>query len=167
MQKDSLMQQGVGSLLIGKTRQLFNIDFWSLPQEEVALTNAAGDKALPDVIVAGIPSGATIEKAIAIFKFRVVENTNVAANKLNGAQEIQIRDDSPSAWTDAINFVDDMFSLAASTREGGDVIVGAINVSGTVVGNDTYNLQWDEAVADLDGINFNDIQTGLKIWYSV
>jgi hypothetical protein len=57
--------------------------------------------------------------------------------------------------------------LAASTREGGDVIVGAINVSGTVVGNDTYNLQWDEAVADLDGINFNDIQVGIRIWYSV
>jgi hypothetical protein len=167
MQKDSLMQQGVGSLLIGKTRQLFNIDFWSVPDDYIAVSNVASDITLPSVVVAGLPSGAVIERAIAIFKFRVVENTNVAANKLNGAQEIQIRDDSPSAWTDAINFVDDMFSLAASTREGGDVLIGAIDVSGTVDGNDTYEFQWAQALSDADGITFYDLQTGLKIWYSV
>jgi hypothetical protein len=60
-----------------------------------------------------------------------------------------------------------MFGLAASTREDGDVIIGAIDVSATVDGNDTYNVQWDEALADADGINFNDAQVGLRIWYSV
>jgi len=153
--------------LDGIPRVLCSMDFWSSPQEEVALTNVAGDKALPDVVVADLPSGATIVRAIAMFKFRMVEETSSGVNKLNGAQEIQVRDDSPSAWIDAINFVDDLFTLAANAREGGDVVLGAIDVSGTVDGNDTYNLQWDEAVADADGIKFNDVQVGLRIWYSI
>lgn len=154
-------------ILAGQARQLFIMDFWSLPQEEVQLTNVAGDKALPDVTIADLPAGATITRAIAMFKFRMVENTNAAANKLNGAQEIQVRDDTPSAWIDGINFVDDLFSLEGETREGGDVIIGAIDVSGTVDGNDTYNFQWDEAIADLANLQFNDVQVGLRIWYSV
>ena len=148
-------------------RILCSMDFWSVPQEEVAVTAGAGDKALPDVTVADLPAGATVVRAVAMFKFRMVENTNAGANSLSGAQEIQVRDDSPSAWTDAINFVASQFSLAASTREGGDVLIGAIDVAATVDGNDTYNLQWDEAVAALANLQFNDVQVGLRIWYSI
>lgn len=161
------VQDDLAHLNTRQGRVLCSLDFWSLPQEEVAVTNVAGDKSLPDVVVAGLPAGATIVRAITIFKFRMVQNTNVAANKLDGAQEIQVRDDSPSAWIDAINFVDDMFSLEAEAREGGDAIIGAIDVSATVDGNDTYNFQWDEALADLANINFNDIQVGIRIWFSI
>lgn len=143
------------------------MDFWSVPQEEVALTNVAGDKSLPDVVVDSLPAGCTVEKAIAMFMFRMEEDDSGGANKLDGAQEIQVRDDSPSAWTDAINFVDDQFGIAADTREGGICVIGAIDVSGTVDGNDTYNFQWDEAVADADALRFNDVQVGLRIWFSV
>lgn len=161
------LQDDLGELDTQQGRILCCMDFWSLPQEEVAVTNVAGDKSLPDVTVADLPSGAIIVRAIAMFKFRMVEETSSSANKLNGAQEIQVRDDTPSAWVDAINFVDDLFTLAADAREGGDVIIGAIDVSATVDENDTYNFQWDEAVADADGINFNDVQVGLRIWYSI
>jgi hypothetical protein len=159
----------VADIRTSQLRQLFSMDFWSLPQEEVQLTAAAGDKAFPDITVADLPAGATIVRAYLMFKFRMIENTNVAANKLNAAQEIQVRDDGGGAWTDAINFVDDMFGIAASTRESGDVIIGAIDVAGAgfVDGNDTYNVQWDEAVADLANLQFNDVQVGLRIWYSV
>lgn len=146
---------------------LFQVDFWSVPQEEVAVTAVAGDLALPDVTVAGLPTGSTVVRAVAMFKARVIENTNGAVNKLNGAQEIQVRDDTPGAWADAINFVDDQFGIAASTREGGDVLVGALDLSATVDGNDTYNFQWDEAVADQANLQFNDVQVGLRIWYRV
>jgi hypothetical protein len=157
----------IDNLTVNVDRILPSIDFWSLPQEEVSLTSVVGDKTLPDVVVSGVPFGATIVKAIVMFMFRVVENTNAAVNKLNGAQEIQIRDDSPSAWTDCINLVDDQFSLAASTREGGTVVIGSTNVAGTVVGDDTYNFQWDEAISDQDNLQFNDIQIGIRIWYEI
>ena len=149
-------------------RMVFSLDFWSPSQEEVQLTNVAGDKTLPTVTVAGIPAGATILRVVAMFKFRAVENTNAAANKLNGAQDIQVRDDSPGAWADAINFVDDQFGVdAGPLREGGDVFIGSIDIKATVVGNDGYNFQWDEGVADLANLQFNDLQVGLRVKFTV
>jgi hypothetical protein len=161
------LQDDLAGLNTRQGRQLFIMDFWSVPQEEVALTAGAGDKALPDVSIAGLPAGTTIVRACAIFKFRMVENTNAGVNKLNGAQAIQVRDDTPSAWIDAINFLDDQFGLAATTREGGDVAIGAINLSATVDGIDTYNFQWHNGVADVANLQFNDVQVGLRIWYSI
>ena len=108
-----------------------------------------------------------------MFKFRMIGNTNAAANKLNGgtvastSQVIQARDDTPGAWIDAINFVDDQFGLAAQVREGGDVCIGSIDISGIVDGNDGYEFRWLLGKADLDFISFNDVQIGIRVWYSV
>ncbi len=148
-------------------REVFSLDFWSNPQEAVAIPAAAADQSLPDVTVSGLPSGCTVVRAVAMFKFRTVENTNAGANKLSGAQDIQVRTDAPGAWADAINFLDDMFGIAASTREGGDVFIGDININTVVTGDDTYNFQWDEAVADLATLEFNDVQVGIRLWYAV
>jgi hypothetical protein len=159
--------QNLKEIWDSKGRVLCQVDFWSTPQEEVAVTNVAGDKSLPSVVVADLPAGATIVRAIAMFKYRVIENTNVAANKLSGAQEIQVNDSAATGWVDGINFVDDQFGMAASTIQGGDVFIGAIDIASRVDGNDTYSFQWDEATADLANIQFNDVQTGLRIWYSI
>ena len=147
--------------------QLSSADFWSDPQEEAQINAAGITVALPTVTIAGIPAGATILRAIAMFKFRMIENTNAAANKLNGAQAIQVRVDTPGAWGDAINLVDDQFGIAASLREGGDVCIGSIDISGIVVGNDGYEFQWADGKADQDFLNFNDVQVGIRVWYSV
>lgn len=158
---------GILDLTTSSARQVFPMEFWSVPIVSISVTNGATDISLPDVTVADLPAGATIIRAIAMFKFRIVRETSAGANALSGAQEIQVRDDSPSAWIDAINFADNQFTLAASAEEGGDVFVGAIDISGTVDGNDTYNFQWDEAIADATGITFSEIQTGIKIWFTV
>ncbi|MBA7569073.1 hypothetical protein ES708_10810 [subsurface metagenome] len=146
-----------------ETRVLCSMDFWSLPQEEVALTGAAGDKALPSVTVEDLPDGATIVRAIAMFKFRMVENhTYAGVNSLDGAQAIQV-----ATSVDAINFVDAQFTLAQDTREGGDVVIGVIDIAATVNANGAYAFHWDLAKALQTGINFNDVQMGIRIWYSV
>jgi len=156
-------------------RQLFTMEFWSAGLEEVQIGDGAAGAtvALPDLTVADLPAGATIVRAIVMFKFRMIENTYAGVNKLNGAtvaltsQVIQIRSDAPTAYVDAINFIDDFFTLADEAREGGDVIVGTEDVAATVDEEDTYNLRWLLARADQDFINFNDCQVGLRIWYSV
>ena len=148
--------------------QYDHMDFWSDVQEEVALTGTAGDKTLPSVIVADLPSGATITRAIVLFKFRMVENhTFAGGNKLGGAQDIQVKENAAGSFIDAINLADDQFTLAQDTREGGNIITGDNDVKAEVDENGTYAFQWDEAIADETGINFNDVQMGLKIWYSV
>ena len=152
------------------------LDFWSDPVEEIQLDgDVAATLALGTVTVHDLPAGATVVIAKAIFKFRMVENTNVAANKLDGAtvantsQVIQVADDTPGTYYDAINFVDDQFGLAAETREGGDVFIGSVNIAGAgkVDANDGYLFRWLLALADEDYLNFNEVQVGLRIWYSV
>jgi len=152
------------------------LDFWSDPLEEVQLDGAvAATIALGTVTVADLPAGATIVRAIAMFKFRALENTNAGVNKLDGAtvvntsQVIQVADDTPGTYYDAINFVDDQFGMAATTREGGDVLIGSIDIagSGKVDANDGYLFRWLLALADEDFLQFNDVQVGLRIGYSV
>jgi hypothetical protein len=151
-------------------RTLCCMDFWSATQEEVQLTDiaAAGtDVALPTVTIADLPAGATIVRAIAMLKFRAIENTNVAENRLQGAQYIQVADDTPSAYTNALTLADDSFCVAASTREGGDVVLGDIDIAATVDGNDGYLFKWAASLIDQENLQFNDVQTGLRIWYSI
>ena len=166
------VQNDVSQVVVSSGKQLLSMDFWGEPIEEVQIDAAGVSVSLPGVTIDGIPAGATILRAIAMLKFRMVENTNAAANKLNGgtvastSQVIQVRDDTPGAWGDAINFADDQFGLAAEIREGGDVCIGSIDISSIVDGNDGYEFQWLLGRADLDFINFNDVQVGIRVWYS-
>lgn len=143
--------------------RLQTVTFFSPCQIEAIADTSHTDAALPTVT---IPNWAgTIAHVYAGFKFRMVENTNAAVNKLSGAQEIQINK-AGGAWTDAINFVDDQFGLAATTREGGDVVMGIIDLVGTInVFNTTAQFQWDEPLTDQDALHFNDVQTFVIIQY--
>jgi len=161
----------IDGLKSSRDRQLFSMDFWSDLVEEIVVTGAQATPAIAggNVVVADLPAGATIVRAIVMMKFRMVENTNVGANKLDAAAPLpmQVDDVANTGWLSCIDFVDDAFSLAASTREGGDVIIGDINVAARIDGNDTYDFQWLNAKADLANIQFNDVQMGIRIWYSV
>ncbi len=149
---------------IGIEEIQLSMDFWSAFQEEVAVSNVAGNVALPNVVVA-LPAGAVPTKAIAFLKARMVENTNVAANKLSGAQNIQIRKNGAGSYVTALSLVDDLFTLAASTREAFDVMMGNNDIVAKVDGDGTYNFQWTLAVADVANLQLNDVQTGLRVWF--
>ena len=151
-------------------KMLFSMDFWSDPVEEKAVTNAQVTAAVgAAVTVAGLPDGVTVARAIVMMKFRMVENTNVAENSLDcdAVQPIQVDNDDNDGWVTAIDFVDEQFKIAASTKEGGDVLIGDNDVKARVDGNDIYDFQWLNAKAHLANIQFNDIQMGIRIWYSV
>ncbi|GAI75861.1 unnamed protein product, partial [marine sediment metagenome] len=154
---------------------LFCIDFWSDPQEEVQVPAAAATLVFtPTVSVTDLPATATIVRAIAMFKFRMVENAHATlANNLDGgtvpntSQVIQVKETDAGAYIDAINFVANQFTLAAATREGGDVLIGPKDIKAQVDGNDSYTFQWLMRKAAQDFINLNDCQVGLRILYSV
>jgi hypothetical protein len=137
--------------------------FFSPQQALVTLDTSHTDAALPTVTLPNITG--TITHAYAGIKFRMIENSNAAVNKLSGAQEIQIQA-AAEGWLDCIHFVDDQFSLAATTKEGGDCIIGYTDVVATVdVFNDTYEFQWDEPLTDQDSIKLHDVQTFLMVSY--
>lgn len=129
----------------------------------ITVNNAATDVALLSVTISGLPSYANIERVRAMFKYRKVENTNAGDNKLNGAQEIQVKETAAGSWTDAINFLDDDIKVDGSITDGGDVVIGSIDVKAEVDGNGTYDFQWDESSSDLDSLLFYSVQVGLVV----
>ena len=160
----------VDGLKTSRDRQLFPMDFWSNPVKEKVVTNAQVTAAVGGVVVVhDLPAGATVVIAKVMFKYRMVENTNVAENSLDltAIQPIQVDDSGNTGWVTAIDFVDEQYEIAAETREGGDVLIGDNNVAARVDGNDTYDFQWLNAKAHLADIKFSGLQMGIKIWYSV
>jgi hypothetical protein len=167
-----LAHTDLDAIITDTSHVLCSMDFWSAPVEEVSVDGDAGTlAAIATTVVAEVPG--TFVRVIGMFKFRAVENTYAGVNKLDGAtvaatsQVIQIDDAATTGYVDCITFVDDMFTLAASTREGGDVIIGSTDVAARVDGNDTYTWRWLLSKADQDDINFNDAQFGLRVWYSI
>jgi len=169
------IQSDVTSIVITTGVQLSCADFWSetVDEAEVEIDAAGETKELPAVTIEKIPSGASVLRAVAMFKFRMLGNTNAGANRLNGgtvpetSQVIQVRDDTPGAWGDAINFVDSQYAIEGETREGGDVCFGTLDVSNIVDGNGVYEFQWLLARPLLNYMLFCDVQMGIRVWYSV
>jgi hypothetical protein len=153
----------VDAILARTGRHVITRAWFSPLQEEVAIPAAPADQALPTVTLPNIAG--TVAAVYAGFTFRMIENTNVAVNELDGAQEIQVNK-AGGGWTDAINFLDTQFEVAASTREAGATIIGYTDVSGTINSlNTTGQFQWDEAHADQASLVFNDVQTFLIVSY--
>ncbi len=151
-------------------------DFWSetVDEAEVELDAAGETKELPPVVVEKIPVGAAVLRAIAIFKFRMIENKSEDSNRLNGgtdpglSQVIQVRESvTPGPWGDAVNFVNSQYEVEGETREGGDVCFGSIDISGIITGNGLYEFQWLLARALEDYLSFYDVQVGIRVWYSM
>ncbi len=151
--------------MIAAAGGLKSMDYWSETQEELQVDAGGGTETLPTVTVGDLPATATIIRAIAMFKFRMVENTYAGANNLNGAQHIQVQAGG-GTWRDAISIVDTLCKFTEAAREGGDVWIGDHDIAVEVDENEAYSFQW---VADAlqEFIQFNDVQTGLRIWYSL
>ena len=142
------------------------IPFWSDLDDVIDLPAVAADTALPSVVVSGLPTGLILERVDVILKVRAIENTNAGGpNAINGAQNIQVRK-AAGAWANAINLPDNLWTVASSTREAGDVLIGDNDVKATVDGDGTYNFQFDEALVDLASLRLNDVMVGLRFFFS-
>jgi len=152
-------------------RNISCMTFLSTINAQIDLPAAAADTNLPDVVISGIPTGATLDKVLVFLIVRAIQNTNAGgANAIEGAQNIRVKK-STGAWgvddIIAIPLTDNMWTVAASTREFGDVIGGddAHDVKSEVDGNATYNLRFEDANVDLDFLRLNDVQVMIKVWY--
>jgi len=141
------------------------MDFWSDGDDVVDLPAVAAPTSLPSVVVSGLPSGAVLDRVVAILKVRAIENTNAGgANAIAGAQVIQVQKGA-GAWATAINLPDNLWTVAASTREAGDVLVGDNDVKATVDGDGTYNFRLPAALVDLAVLRLNDVLVGLRFFF--
>ncbi len=153
-----------------RTGYVFSMDFWSEVQNIVTITAASSDLSLPSVVVAGIPASATLKKVIAILKYRVAEDTSAVANKISTAgatPAVQVKEAASGSFIDAITIVDDTIEVAASVRDGGDVVVGDIDVKAEVAANATYDFQIEDVLADGANLLLRDLQVGLRVVWMV
>lgn len=95
------------------------LDLWTPYAAQVQLTAVAGNKALPSLTVAGIPNWAIVSRAVMLYKFRNIENTNAAVNSVSGAQNLQAQKAVAGAYITGIALAGGEFSVPATTREGG------------------------------------------------
>lgn len=165
------LETDIASVVASIARARYRMDFWSGEEDLITITAASQDLALPSVVVAGIPAGATITRVIAILKYRVIEDTSAADNKISTAgpvtPAVQVTETVAAAFVDAITIIDDMMQVAASTRDNGDVLMGTIDVSAAVAGDGTYDFQLDDILADGGDLLLRDLQVGLRIEWSV
>jgi len=148
-----------------------NMIFTSVTSAVIDLPAAATDTNLPDVVISKIPVGATVDYALVALEIRAIRNTNGGgSNAIEGNQYIRIKK-STGAWgvddIEAIQLIDNQWTLAASAEEFGHVPFGdsSRDVSSVVNGNATYNLRFEDANVDLDFLRLNDVQVIIKVWY--
>ena len=146
-----------------------HMDFWSNSDDVIALTSSATDTDLPDVVVSGLPAGVSLVRVICVILIGKIENTNVAVNAIDGAQSIRVKK-STGAWgvddVAAIDLADNLWGVAASTREGGDVRFGDNDVKGEVDGDATYNLRFENALVDENNLQLNDVMVGIRLFFT-
>jgi len=144
------------------------LDLWSSYSTQVQLTTITGDKILPSITIAGLPPGVAIIRAIMIFKYRTIENTNAAVNGVSGAQNLQAEKAVGGSWVTGIALGGGECSVPASTRETGDVMMGTDDVSAQLPANGAVmNFKWASGRATQNNLNFNDVQIGLRVWFMV
>lgn len=156
--------------------QLF-MDFWSDQADKITIAGAAADLDFPDVAVDGLPPGVTIARVIPILKVKAMRDTSGADNYIDQAGKTIRVKKSTGAWgTDdlaAINFDQNQWYTTASTKENGDVMIGDNDVKNEVDGAATYNFRSEEtnrgdAVSALaDSLELYDVQTGLRVYFTV
>lgn len=150
-----------------------SLDFWSDPDDVIDLgPGESTDVDLPSVGVAGLPSSISLVRVVAMLKVRAIENTSASgANAIKGAQAIRVKP-SDKSWGDAtfdlaaIDLPDNLWTVAASTRELGDVLIGDNDVKVAASGNGTYNLRFEDQVVDYDQLRLNDVMVGLRFYFT-
>ena len=158
---DTLVQQSVTKVSM--------MEFWSAIDDIITLTTATTNVNLPDITIADMPTNTTIVRVVGMIKMRALNNTNAATNAINGASVINIKK-STGAWaTDdvlLINIADNIWSTAASTKEGGMLIEGTNDATSEVDGNATYNLRFNGNIfVDGNNLELIDVLVGLKVYF--
>lgn len=141
---------------ISNTAQRIPLRFASVPFLDIDLTAVAGNIALPTLTVPNllcVPMHGHL-----ILKCRMCENTNVAANSVDGNQIIEVSEDAGVTWHTAIHIPTGYLAIAASTREGGDVVMGDEDIGQYILSGGTLQVRWTAAKAAQNDLHMYDCQ---------
>lgn len=153
-----------------------HMDFWSNSQAVANITagGEAGVVSLPDVVVAGLPTGVTIIRVVALLKIALIKDTSGSDNAVDVATgHVEVQKGGGGGYATAIDVPDNAWSVDVSeaTERGGDVEIGDndLGPSGAnkVDGNATYNFEFDDIGSDGTNLQLVDVKVGLRIYFTV
>jgi len=132
----------------------------------ITVTSGAANQTIKaNFAISQILAGVTLDYVHIYVFSQVTENTNAAANKVNGAQNIQIQKTVGGVWTTCASILDDALRVSGSTRDVGRLLGAPVDCKSEVSANGNYNLQWTSARMDLDSMNFDDVFFLVEIGY--
>ena len=150
------------------------IDFWSIPDDLITIAAVAADLDFPNVVVESLPYGFSIIRVIPMLKIKALNDTSGADNKINAASKTIRVKVSTGAWGTndiiAIDFTNGQWYTVASTKEGGDVMVGDNDIKSVVTGNGTYNFRSEQtnradAILALGAsLELYEVQVGARVY---
>lgn len=140
--------------------------FWSTPIATVSITNGNTSPALTDITLPNLTIG-TIVRAVAFLMWGDSEDTSAALNAINGASNFEVQKSGGPAWTSAITIVDNTIETPASSRRGGYLLPGTIDVSSVVDAlNQVISGRFTNIKAD-GNMELHDVVWGVKVFYTV
>lgn len=158
------------SLLEAKLdRKVQHMDFWADNTAEVTLTTTAtADYALNSLVVAGIPSGATLVRVIVMLKIAAIRDTSASNNAVNGATSLMVDADvAYGSLVTAIDIADNSWAIlvANATDRGGDVLVGDNDVKTEITGNGTFYARLENIACDGNNLKLEDVAWGVRVYF--
>jgi len=152
-------------------RIVSHMDFWSDNDDDITLTTTVGaDHALPSCVVAGLPTGITIIRVVAMLKIALIKDTSGADNAINGVTSLKVdADNLYGSLVTAIDIPDNSWAVDVSeaTERGGDVMIGDNDIKTEVTGNATFYARLEDIVCDGNNLKLKDIAWGLRIYFTV
>ncbi len=139
--------------------------FWS---DVDALITLPADTALPNIVVADIPSDVTVIRAILVLKYSSKKDTSSSDNQVT-AGKITSKETTGGTYVDAINLINGEVKVDADTKEGGDVHPGDNDISGSTSGitdNCTVQSVFSGVTTTGASIELYDVQIGLKVYFT-
>lgn len=106
-------------------------------------------QALGTITIAGIPTGSTPAHLFIHFLFRQATDSSAAPNRLNGAQNLQVKKNA-GGFTTFFSFAGGEYSTPLSAVSSGDAKKGTIDVLSAlsnVANGDVLTFQWTTAKA--------------------
>lgn len=154
-------------------RLLSFVDSWGTNNAALSITTTAGTLSLTSntVVVAGIPTSATVTKVVALLKIASITDTSGSDNAIVGSTMV-LQCDAASGFTSpttAISIPDNSWAIdvdAGQTR-GGDAIIGSADIKAEVTGNGTYYFRFVNADCDGNNLILNDVLVGLRVYFTI
>jgi hypothetical protein len=150
-------------------RKIQRMDFWADNKASVVLTTVGtADYALNSLTVAGIPSGATLVRVVAVLKIAAIRDTSTLDNAVNGATALKVDADvAYGSLVTAIDIEDNSWAIliANGADRGGDILFGDNDVKTEISGNGTYYARLENIACDGNNLTLLDVTWGVRIYF--